>query len=68
MPADIGKDIDATDGGIIVSSRPALDFVTELIATGQIAKAPMVGFVSKSAGDPLPKRLVRDGEGWAIEN
>jgi hypothetical protein len=67
MPADIGKDIDTADGGIMVRSRPALDFVIELIATGQIAQAPMVGFVSKP-GEPLPKRLVRDGEGWAVEN
>ncbi|HWA19873.1 MAG TPA: hypothetical protein VG757_12830 [Devosia sp.] len=67
-PADISGAIAITDAGVEAKTRPALDFLVQMLAAGEIGQTPMIGYIAPSATDPFPSAITKDGDGWSVTN
>lgn len=62
LPAEISGAIHAEDGGLIVSSRPALDLVMARLAEGQLVSSPLVAWISTNPDASPPATLLIEGD------
>ena len=56
-PAEITADIESTRGGIVVTSRPTLDYLLERIRDGTLTTEPTVAWIG-AEGETAPAQLV----------
>ena len=64
LPPEIGGDVLSEEGGIIVSSRAALDHVIAQLRSGTLVTSPLVAWITTDPAATPPARIVNDADGW----